>query len=203
MKYLSEAEAEKFLEAEGFPVVKRMFVKKEKDIPKALSTVGLPCVMKVSGKKIVHKAQLGGVNLKVDTYSTALIVFREFKKIKGFEGVMVQKKLSFNKEFLLGIKKTDEFDHVLVFGHGGSQVEEAKDIGFRVCPLEDDDIEDLFDEVFITKEMGAREREKIAVLIRKLCILVKKYPTIQEMDVNPFVLAGDGPEILDSRILFE
>lgn len=203
MKYLSEVEAEKFLESEGFPVVKRFFVKREKDIPTALSTVGLPCVMKVSGKKIVHKKQIGGVNLKIDTYSTALIVFKEFKKIKGAEGVMFQKKLDFNREFLLGIKKTPDFGHVVVFGAGGSQVEEKKDVGFRVCPLEDEDIYDIFDEVHLTKEMGQKEREKIAVFLRKLCLVVKKNPEIVEMDINPFVLAGEGPVVLDARILFE
>ena len=203
VKYLSEIEAEKLLDSEGFPVIREIFIKKEKDIPHALSFVALPCVMKVSGKKIVHKTKIGGVNLKVDTYSTALEVFRKFKKIKGFEGVLFQKKLSFNKEFLLGLKKTEEFGHVLVFGSGGVNVEDKKDVGFRVCPLSDKDIGGLIEEVEISKNVGKREREKLSSMIKKVCQLSKKYPKIKEMDINPFVFAGEGPEVVDARILFE
>ncbi|MDA3836577.1 MAG: acetate--CoA ligase family protein [Nanoarchaeota archaeon] len=203
MRYLGEKEAEDFLENFDFKVVKRVFCKREKDIPNALSAVGLPCVMKVSGKKIVHKNRLGGVNTKIDTYSTALDVFRDFKKIKGSEGVMIQKKLDFKKEFLLGIKKTEDFGHVIVFGAGGTGVEEKKDIAFRVCPLEKDDVFDLIKEVKITKDMGKKEMEKLSGFFMKLCEVVKKYPEVSELDINPFVLAGEGPVVLDSRILFE
>lgn len=202
MKYVSEIEAEKILTHFGFNVVKSVFCKKEKEISTALSYVKLPCVMKVAGKKIVHKNKAGGVNTKIETYSNAIDTFRKFRKIKGFEGVLIQEKIHFKKEFLLGIKKTEDFGHVIAFGSGGVDVENKKDVGFRVCPLDKADVLSLVDEVKVTQGMGKNDCDKIASLMFKLCDFFKTYSELEELDINPFVFGGTGPIILDARMVF-
>jgi hypothetical protein len=202
MKYYGEVEAENFLEKEGFQVIERFYCNKKYKIIEALSRVGLPCVMKVSGKKIVHKKKLNGVRLNVTTYSQALVEYRDLRRIKGSDGVIFQRKVEFNKEFLLGVKRTPEFGHAVIFGSGGSLVEEKRDVSFRVCPLTRDDCFDLIHDVEISKNMGNRESDKISKIMLKISDLVCKYPKIEEMDINPLVMAGSGPLVLDARILF-
>lgn len=201
MKYLSEMEAENLLEGFGFSVVLREACSKEHDIPRILQGLKLPVVMKVLGDKIVHKKKLGGVNTNVNNYSEALSEFRRMKKIKGAKGVMFQEKIPFTREFLVGIKKTEDFGHVVVFGSGGSLVEEKKDIAFRVVPLSHDDCMDLIREVEITKDVGSKEAEKISNILIMVSDLVRDFPNIEEMDINPLVLSGKGPVVLDARIL--
>lgn len=203
MKYYSERKAEEFLEKFGFNVVSRVYVKKKVDISDALTTVSLPCVMKVGGEKIVHKNKIDGVRTNISTYSEALIEFNRMKKIKGADGVMFQNKIPFTKEFVLGVKKTEDFGHVVLFGSGGTDVEEKKDIAFRALPLDLEEAYDLVKSVEVTKDVGKKEGEKLANVIMHLGDLVRESPKISELDINPFVMSGDGPMILDARILFE
>lgn len=205
MKYLSEKEAEKLLEDFGFNVVERAYCSKKSAIQRCLSKLGLPVVMKVSGKKIVHKKKIGGVSLNVNNYAQAVSEFKRLKSIKGASGVMIQPKINFNKEFLVGIKNTPDFGHVVIFGSGGSRVEEKKDVSFRVCPMEKSDVLELMDEVLISKGLSEKKKAAIVKFVLKVCEFVLKYPKIKEMDVNPMVIDEDNLDcvVLDARILFD
>lgn len=203
MKYLSEKEAEELLEKFGFYVVKRAYAKKEAELKNAIKKVGLPFVMKISGKKIVHKNKIKGVRLDIPTYSQAVEDFNSLKKIKGFEGVLLQSKVKFNKEFLIGIKKTPDFGHVLAFGSGGSGVEEKKDVVFRVLPLTRGEIKPMIKETFVSKGLLKEEGEALENFIFKINHLVKTYPKISELDINPLVIVEGKTLVLDARILFE
>ncbi len=127
MEYLGEKKSEELLESFGFNVVSRSYVKDKSGLLPAISEVGLPIVMKVGGEKIVHKNKIDGVVLGVNTYSNALAEFSRLKKISGADGVMIQKEVSFDREFLLGIKTTPDFGQVIVFGSGGVDVEKKSE----------------------------------------------------------------------------
>ena len=202
MKIFAEKEAERFLKRQGFDILDGFFVSSSFGVKKALKKIGLPCVMKIFGKKIIHKAKLGGVKLNIKTYSEALHVFANFKKIKNVQGVLVQKRLS-GKEFLLGIKKTPEFEHVLVFGAGGSKVEEKKDVSFRVCPVDKKDIRTMIKETKIGKRLPKKSIEILYENLINLCILSDKYPKISELDINPFTVSKSVGKIIDARIVWE
>jgi len=199
---LAEKEAESFLEKRGFKVVEGAFVRNIKDLENSFKKIGFLVVMKASGKKIIHKKKIGGVITGIDSYKKALDSYIQLKKIKGFEGVVIQKQIS-GKEILLGLKKTPEFGHVLVFGHGGSNVEKKKDVAFRVCPLEKKDFYDIFNETKIGKILNHSEKDKIIEVIKKLCSLSHKYPKIFELDINPLIVNNKEGYIVDSRIVFD
>jgi len=128
--------------------------------------------------------------------------FRLLKHIKGSNGVLIQKKF-FGKEFLLGIKKTPEFGHVLVFGAGGSKVEEKKDVSFKACPVDKIDIKKMFKETKIGKYLGIKDKKILEENLLKLCSLVSKYPKISELDINPFTISKGVGKIIDARIVLE
>jgi len=204
VKYFSEKEAEDFLEKFGFNVVTRKYCSSKKDLFVAISKVGgFPFVMKVSGKKIVHKNKLNGIRLGLNTFSNALQEFDSLKKIKGAKGVMVQKQIPFQKEFLIGIKKTQDFGHVVIFGSGGTNVELKKDVAFRVCPVEKEEIKKMIKDTEISKGLLSEEGKELEKVILKICSLVKKYPNISELDINPLVISEGRAVVLDARILFE
>lgn len=203
MEYMGEKKSEDLLESFGFNVVKRREVKDKNELLASINELGLPVVMKVSGKKIVHKNKIDGVVTGVNTYSTVLEEFGRLKKIKGSSGVMIQKELSFDREFLIGIKTTEDFGQVVVFGAGGVDVEEKKDVAFRVVPLMKEDAEEMIKEVSITKGLRAPQKEAIVKIIRRVSGFAVKYSDIKEMDINPFVLSSERAVVLDARILFE
>lgn len=202
MRYLGENEAEKLLENFGFNVISRFYCSRKSQIKYGMSKVGLPFVMKVAGKKIVHKKKLNGIRLDVRTYSNALLDFRELMKIKGADGIMIQKKVEFKREYLIGVKKTDDFGHVIVFGGGGTAVEEKKDLSFRICPMERSDAVEMIRETWIGKGIRDAELNELVKVILKMNDFVRKYEKVEELDINPLVIVDEKAIILDSRILF-
>jgi len=197
MKILTEKEAGDFLEKKGFDVARRVYIEKKDELRNALEKLGVPWVMKVSGKEIVHKNKLGGVIKDIKDYETALKAFDKLMKIKDAQGVIIQRQLK-GKEVLFGIKKTPEFGHVVAFGAGGIHTEELKDVSFRVCPFGKNEARKMIKEVKISQEFGEGFSKVMEKNILKLCRLVKEYPRIKELDINPLMQG----KIIDSRIVF-
>lgn len=200
MKIFAEKEAEEFLEKRGFKIIKRIYIKKQGDLKKATKKIDFPLVIKVSGKKIIHKNKIRGIKINIKNYVQALKAFKKIKKIKDFEGAMIQKQVD-GKEFLLGIKKTQEFGHVIAFGAGGIYTEKLKDTSFRICPFNKSEARKMIKEV-----NAARNLKRINMIEKnliKLCQLVKKHPKIKELDINPLIVKGRKANIVDVRIVWE
>lgn len=202
MRISTEKEAEEFLKKEGFDVVETFFAKYEKETDEVLKKMNFPVVMKVSGKKIVHKRKINGVRLNILDHISGIKNFNELIKIQGANEVVVQKQI-LGKEFILGIKKTPEFGHVLSFGHGGSLVEKIADINFRVCPLEKTEIEKMIEETKIGGDLNSEEKKIVTNNLIKLNNLVEKFPDILELDINPLILQKEKGVVVDARISWE
>ncbi len=197
MKIFAEKEAENFLKKEGFEIINTIFVRKKNEIEKAIEKIGFPLVMKVSGRKILHKNELGGVKVGIKDYEQAVKAFNSLLKIRNSEGVVIQKQIH-GKEFLLGIKKTPEFKQVIAFGIGGTKVEKIRKVAFRVCPLNEKEAIDMILEIIKKDEM---ELNAIKKNIMKLCNLVKKYPSINELDINPLIVEKNKAIVVDARMV--
>jgi len=217
MKVVTEKEAERFLSKEGFSIAEGFFVKRKSELNN--KKFENKFVAKASGKNIVHKKDLGGIALDIDSLEKAEKSFDKIKKIKGVEEVFFQRQLK-SKEFLLGIKKTPEFGHTLVFGVGGSGVESKKDFAFRVCPGEIENIfgtldaMEMVEETGVGREANLEDRNILVKEIMKLCKLAEKFPKIKELDINPLMFGVGNLEneasikekkvyVVDARIVFE
>lgn len=203
-RQLTEKEAENFLENEGFQVVRRAVIKKDRDIKEAEKEVSYPWAMKASSSKISHKARLGGVILGIDNQMKAQESFEKLEKIRGFEEAIIQEMAS-GEEIIIGLKKTPEFGHALMFGKGGHRVEEEKDVSFRVLPVSKKDIDELIKDTRIFKIL--EEKQANIGIIKKNLLktveLAKKYPNILELDINPLFVSQENAIIADARIIFE
>ena len=202
MKYISEVETEKFLSRRGFNVINHYFCTSKSKIKYALKKVKVPFVMKVSGKNIVHKNKLGGIKLDVKTYSNAIEEYSKLRKIKGSNGVLFQSKIQ-GKEFLIGVKKTREFGHVIGFGSGGTDVEEKKDVSFRVTPLDKEEIKKMIKETQSSRGLLKPDGEAIEKIIFDLSKLLEKHPEISELDINPLIVKDGKATIVDARMVID
>ena len=208
MKVLIERGAEDFLEKHKFPVAKRVVIKKENEIELAVKKLSFPLSMKIIGKNILHKSDVGGVKLDIRNLAEASKAFKELKKIKGFEGVLIQKFIE-GKYVLLGLKKTREFGHVIAFGLGGVFTEVISDVSFRVCPVKEKDVTEMMDEIkgkSVLYGLRGSKRANINAIkniLLKLSKLSEKYPDIKELDINPVVVGPKKAEIVDARVIFE
>jgi len=197
MKIFAEKEAEDFLRKENFDVVDSVFIRKKSEIKNVIKQ--FPVVMKVSGKKILHKNRLGGVKTGIQNHEQALKMFDSLMKLKNSEGVIIQNQIQ-GEEFLLGIKQTPEFGHVIAFGIGGIEVEKMKKVNFRLCPMEKSEMENMIKEI---KDIKNENLEIVKENIARLCSLSEKYPNISELDINPLKLSNGKAVVVDARIVFD
>ena len=164
--------------------------------------------MKIIGKKILHKTDVGGVKLDIRNLDEAKRSFKVLKKIRGFEGVLVQKFIP-GKYVLVGLKKTKEFGHVIVFGLGGVFTEVISDVSFRVCPIKEKDAEEMINEIKGKQILyGIRGGKRVNIkaikqILLKISKLSSKYPKIKELDINPAIVSEKDATIVDARIIFE
>jgi len=201
MKIFDEKRAESFLISEGFDVIAGFFIKNVKELQLSLKKFGFPVVMKVSGVKILHKSRVGGVKIGINTYSDALINFKKFRKLKASEGVLIQKQGE-GKEFLIGVKLSSDFGHVIGFGAGGVDVEKKRDASFRVFEFNKKEALNMIKEVRGAKGLSEKDRKSIVEVLFKVNKLIKKYPRIREMDINPLMVKNGKSVVVDARIVW-
>ncbi|MBI2672072.1 acetate--CoA ligase family protein [Candidatus Woesearchaeota archaeon] len=207
MNILTEKEAEDFLEKNGFPVAKRIVTKDLSQAIKAAEKIRYPVVLKIVSKKILHKSDVGGVKLNIKNEEELKKAFDELKKIKYFEGAIVQEYLD-GKYIICGLKKDETFGHVLVFGLGGIFTEVIKDVSFRVCPINKKEAEDMIKEIKgyqILKGMRGEKAvnlDSISNVLIKLSNLAQRYKNIHELDINPLIVNEKSSKVIDARIVF-
>lgn len=196
MKIILEKEAEDFLEKRSFNIIKRKFIKSKTQLQSI--KLKFPLVMKIISSKAIHKTRAGGIIKNIKSITEAESAYNKLKKIKGFQGVLVQETRS-GQEIILGLKKTPEFGQTIMLGAGGTKVEELKDTSFRVCPITKTDAKEMINELKI-KTINPKQ---IISNLLKLSSLAKKHPKITELDINPIILNKKGAVIVDARMMIK
>jgi succinyl-CoA synthetase beta subunit len=203
MRVLTEKEAEEFLEKQGFLVVQRAFAKQAGELEKISKKIPLPWAMKISSKSVVHKKREGGVFVNINSIEQAKEAMQKLSLIQGYETTLIQPMIS-GEELILGIKKTPEFSHALMIGKGGSAVEKEKDVSFRVIPLDKTEIKNMVAELRCYENIKEKvSLSKVEQTLVKLTGLAKKFPKIQELDINPLIVNEQTATVVDARIVFD
>ena len=110
-------------------------------------------------------------------------------------------------ETIVGLKRDDTFGPVVMFGIGGIFVELYKDVSFRLCPLADEDVEEMVNEVKGHKLLkgfrGTTEADMDALkkVILAVCSMGTDNPEIGSIDLTPVRVNPDGALALDTRII--
>ena len=190
MKILTEKEAESFLEKRGFNVAKRKIIKNPSELDRL--KLEFPWVMKISSRRIIHKARIGGTVINIKNIRQAKAAFKKLKKLKG--NVLVQEQAD-GQELILGLKQTPEFGIVIMVGAGGTDVEEVRDISFRVAPITPSDAREMLSEINIK----VKHLKLVVSNLMKLSALAIKHPHIKEFDINPILVDKKEAIVVDAR----
>ncbi|MDR2990321.1 MAG: acetate--CoA ligase family protein [Burkholderiaceae bacterium] len=189
------------------------------DLPAALEAareIGFPVVMKIISPDIVHKSEIGGVLLGVNSedevsagFATLLARAQNAMPAARLEGVLVAKQLSGGVECIMGIHRDPVFGPMAMFGLGGVFVEILKDVVFHRCPFGADVAEQMIRSIRgAPLLLGARGRPVAdiaalaATLSRLSAFAVAAGDALRAIDLNP-VLAmpqGQGAFAVDAVI---
>jgi len=199
----------------GFTFPKRALVRTSREAAAAAAEIGFPVVMKISSPDILHKTDVGGVQIGVRTAKEAEDAFlsitanvRRLMPQAFITGVMIFEMVKGGKEVILGVTRDRTFGPMIMFGLGGIYVEVLKDVSFRIAPVGRRDALAMVNEIRTagllrgTRGEKAVDLDAVADNIVRLSKLVTAFPEIQELDINPLVAQEKGAVALDARIIF-
>lgn len=213
---LTEKEARKVLSCYGFPLLKSVLLKEPGDIEAAAAEVHFPSVMKIASPDIVHKFDVGGVILNVDSVESArrafdLIVKNVTTHLPNarIDGIVMEHMAGRGVEVILGASRDPRFGPICMFGLGGTFVEVLKDVTFRVAPMWEVSAETMIRSIkgykVLTgiRGMPPSDIDSIKDCMLRLSQMVTAHPEIDELDINPLIVypEGQGCVVADTRIL--
>jgi len=218
VREIAEMESKEMLDAYGFVTPKGMIATSAEQAANIADQLGYPVVMKIWSPDIIHKSDVGGVKVGLNSPQQVmdafdLMIYRIPKQLPDADihGVLVQEMCKGGMEVILGMNRDPHFGPLLMFGMGGVTVEVLKDVAFYLAPITAQEARDMLSRTKAYQLLeGVRGQEgvdisAIAEGLQRLSQLVTAFPEIQEMDINPFVVGPEGttPVAVDARISVE
>ncbi|MGA2676297.1 MAG: acetate--CoA ligase family protein [Methanobacterium sp.] len=204
------------LKAYGIPTVGTAITSTVEETMESADEIGYPLVMKIVSPQISHKSDVGGIKLNLNNAAEVKAAYEDMmenipkKEPKAhIEGVQLQKMLSDGTEVIIGMVKDPTFGSMLMFGLGGIYVEILKDVKFAIAPVNEIEAKKLITGIKTyellegTRGSKARDVESIAQIILRVSQLVTDFPEINEFEINPLMVFGEGEGALsvDMRLI--
>lgn len=215
---IGDAEARAIQAAYGIPFPKSVLARTPDQAAAAAEEIGFPVVLKIASPDILHKTDIGGVKLNLQTADQVrdafdLMVYRaqRYQPTAEIWGCLVQQQVRGGKEVLLGMNRDPQFGPLLVFGLGGIYVEALKDVTFRVAPIDREQAREMLSEIRAYSLLkGVRgeppsDLDAIVDVMLRLSQLVTDFPEIVELDINPLMVfeRGKGALGIDMRLVLK
>lgn len=213
--WLNELEAKQVLAAFGIPTAQTQRATTSDDAVACAQRIGFPVAVKILAQGVVHKSEVGGVMLALDSaqavraaFDTVRTRLAERAPQARFEGVLVQTMVRKpqGRELIAGMAHDPLFGPVLSFGSGGVMVEVQADTALALPPLNRELALDMMARTRVARALdtfrGAAPVDLDALIrvLLRLSDLACELPAVQELDINPLLADHDGVIALDARI---
>ena len=208
---LSEYEAKQVLAAYKIPVTREILVASKSEMKKAVREIGYPLVMKGCSAEIAHKTEKGLIHVDIRSEREALAAFDAITAgMKGYEGaVLMQEMIKGRRELVMGMTRDAQFGPCVMFGLGGIFTEILKDISFRRAPLEKDDALEMMQEIKghkildAVRGMQAADKKILTSMLINVGRIGLEIDEVQEIDLNPVIISGKKPVVVDALIIIK
>jgi acetyl-CoA synthetase (ADP-forming) len=117
--------------------------------------------------------------------------------------------VSGRRELIAGLLRDPQFGPCVMFGLGGVFAELVGDVAFAVAPLEQHDADDLVQALqhrkILEEFRGEPEADlaKLAHILAALGSIGEARPDVLSIDVNPLILSGSQPVVVDALVELE
>jgi acetyltransferase len=214
---LSESLSKTLLDAYEIPVTKPLPALSADDAVAIAEQIGYPVVLKVRSPDIVHKTEVGGVELGLTSgdevraaYARIIASVGELSPATDVQGVTVQSMARMSGyELVLGARKDPIFGAVILLGAGGVAAEVLHDQALDLPPLNERLALAMLQSLRIWPLLaGHRGRPAIDLdalleVVMRFSYLVADYPEVSEIEINPLLAGPDGAIALDARALVD
>jgi len=207
---LSEYESKLVVAAAGVPVTQEVLVHSRQEAMDKAAMIGFPVVLKGSSPALTHKTEMGMVLVNLKNKEEAAQAYDELMgKGIDLDGVLIQKMVKGNREFVIGLTRDPQFGPCVMFGIGGIFTEAMKDVSFRVAPLTEEDAQEMISEIRAVKLLnafrgeGAVNRDVLVNALVGIGNLGMVYDEIAEIDINPLIVTEGRPVAVDALVILK
>jgi len=212
---VGEPQAKAILRAYDFNVPPGQAAATADEAVETAERIGYPVAMKIVSPDVIHKSDMGGVKLNLDSQEAVrdafdLMMLRIAERVPGadLEGVYVEQMCRRGREVILGMSRDAQFGPMLMFGLGGIFVEVMKDVTFHIAPITENEAMRMLESTksfALLKGVRGQASVDIAAIansLQRISQLVTDFPNIKEMDINPFIVGRLGEDSIaaDARI---
>jgi len=210
-KALSEYESKQVLVAYDIPVTRDILLTDKTQVQKAGEEIGYPLVMKGCSAAVAHKTEKGLIHVDIRTDKEAQNAFDEIMAgLKGFDGAVLMQDMVYGKrELVIGLSRDEQFGPCVMFGLGGIFTEILRDISFRKAPLTKKDALKMMRDIKghkildAIRGMEAADMELLSHILINVGRIGLELENVQEIDLNPVILSGAKPVVVDALIVLK
>ncbi len=212
---LDEVASKRLLKAYGIPVSKEAIAKTAAEAVKMARKIGFPVVAKVVSAEILHKSDIGGVVLNLNSAAEVSKAFNQItarvKKLKNkpeIDGILIAQQVKAELELVVGTALDAEMGPVVLFGTGGIDIELMKDVALAGAPLDAAEARALIGRTKAgVKLRGYRgkpalhEASVVKALVGLSNLMADAGSRIASIDVNPFLINARTGVAVDALIV--
>ena len=211
-KVITEELAKKILTEYGVKVPKYALVKSADEAEKKAREVGFPLVAKIVSPQILHKTDVNGVKVGLNSEAAVKETFNDMhgrlSKQYNVKGVLLEKMAAPGAELIVGLQNDPQFGPIIMVGIGGIYTEVFKDVTFRVLPITKEDavsmMEDLKGKQILKGFRGAPPVSMDALanaLVSIGNLGTAMAPYYESIDFNPVIFYEKDYVVVDAKIL--
>ena len=212
---LDEVASKKLLKAYGIPVSKEEIAQTAAEAVKIAKKIGFPVVAKVVSADILHKSDIGGVILNLNSAAEVKKAFNDItarvRKLKGkpkLEGILIAQQVKADLELVVGASLDAEMGPVVLFGTGGVDIELMKDVALAGAPLDEAEAKQLIGKTKAGVKMkgyrgkpALHEASAVKALVGLSNLMADAGNRIASVDVNPFLINSKLGVAVDGLIV--
>lgn len=212
---LSEPESKQILACYGIAVPHEIVARDPEQAGLAAGRIGGPVAIKIVSPDILHKTEAGGVRLGLSTpeyvskaAADILASAARYAPQARIDGISVQQMAPAGVEIVLGVKNDRQFGPLIAVGLGGIMVELLDDTAVRLVPVDERIaramLASLRGRALLT---GFRGKAGVDIdgLVDTICRLSELAHDLRDMidqiDINPVVVSGNGVMAADALII--
>ncbi|QQO19209.1 acetate--CoA ligase family protein [Bradyrhizobium diazoefficiens] len=212
---LDEVASKKLLRAYGIPISKEAIAQTATEAAKIAKQIGFPVVAKVVSAEILHKSDIGGVVLNLNSAAEVKKAFADItarvSKLKGkprLDGILIAQQVKAEIELVVGASLDAEMGPVVLFGTGGIDIELTKDVALAGPPLDEAEARLLIGRTKAgIKLRGYRgkpalhEASAVKALVGLSNLIADAGDRIASIDINPFLINARTGVAVDALIV--
>lgn len=184
------------------------------EVAKVAAGIGRPVAVKIRSGTIVHKTDVGGVRLDVQTPDAAQTAAEEILDdlakrdlAEEIDGFIVQEMIpQEGAEMFVGMTLDPSFGPLIACGAGGILIELMRDIAVRITPLTDRDAREMVRSLHIWplfegyRGQAPLNASAFEEVLLRLSVMVEDNPYLAEIDLNPLLVSDHECVVLDARM---